>query len=200
MTHRRLVTRLAILAWLGFATAGCAAFRGGELAGSTSWPPSPSATKKSVSLILAGGTVSVNGNPTDAAPAIVAKWREEVHKAYADSGLFSAVLQEGNLADVRAEVRISDVGEGSQALAFICGLTMFLIPATAVDRITMHTDFKNAEGDVLASIEKSDSVRLWMQTFLVFVMPFKWPGTVTNDLFRDLTRATLEEAHAKRVL
>jgi hypothetical protein len=194
------VTRLVALALLAFAGAGCAAFRGGELAPSTSWPPAPAAQRKTVSLILAGGTVTMNGAPTDAAPAMVAKWREEVQKAYVDSGLFSAVLQEGNVSDVRAEVRISDVGEGSQVLAFFCGFTMFLIPATANDRITMHTDFKNAEGDVLASIEKSDSMRLWMQTFLVFIMPFNWPGTVANDLFRDLTRATLEDAHAKQVL
>ena len=200
MIPARIASSLAVCGLLVFAASGCASFRGGELAETTPWPPVASPTKKSVSLVLAGGTVSVNGNPTDASPMMLQQWREKVEKTYADSSLFSAVLPESAPADVRAEVHVSDIGEGSMGLAFLCGFTMFIIPATAIDHFTMKTDFKNANGDVLATIEKSDSSRLWMQLFLVFVMPFNWPPSVGEELFRDLSRATLADAHGKNIL
>jgi hypothetical protein len=200
MISRRIVRALAVTVLLASAATGCASFRRGDVPATTPWPPAPSASKKSVSLLLANGTTNMNGKAADAPPAMVAKWRELTKTAYSDSGLFSAVVPENTPSDIRAEVRINDEGTFSPVLSFLSGFTLTLLPSSATDRISMHTDFKNADGDVLATIEKSESMTMWTQFFLVFVMPFNWPGTVANDTFRDLSRATLAEAHAKGVL
>jgi len=179
---------------------GCASFRSGAVPPTQPWPPAAAASKKSISLVLAGSATQNNGTPIDPPPGMVSKWRTWTEAAYRDSALFSAVLAEDLPSDVRAEVRITDTGEGSQGLAFISGLTLTLIPAKATDTITLHTEFKSSKGELLATIEKSDSLHTWIQLFMVFVMPFHWPASEAGSLFTELNRATLAEAHAQGVI
>jgi hypothetical protein len=193
---RRSLRSITLLLPALLCCAGCAAFRGAD--SKTPWPPTAGASKKSLSLVVASSG-TMNGKPAEPLPAMTTKWREYAHDAYQESGLFSAVVPEGAPADLRAEIQVKDEGSGSFFGAFICGFTMFLIPATGQDRFTLHTEFKNAQGDVLATVEKSDTVTLWMQTFLVFVAPFKWPGSVTHETLQELHRATLTEAQAKGI-
>jgi hypothetical protein len=197
MRCRRIERRLALLA-LAVAGAGCAV-RGGELA-ETPWPLDPPASKKSLSLALTAGPVILNEDPVDVPASMVGIWRKQVEETYVDSGLFASVLESGSPTDLRAEVRISDVGRWSRPLAIVSGLTLYLIPCSGVERFSMRTDFKNADGDLLVSVERSDSVTYWQQMFLVFALPFEMPDTVTRGLLRDLARATLEEAQAKGVM
>ncbi len=192
---RRLV---AVATLLAFST-GCVMVRAGELPRVAPWPPAAAPSKKTVSLTVASGTNVINGAPAEVPPAIAAKRRELMQAEYVGSGLFSTVVAEGQPADVRAEVLISEDGHASQALAFICGLTMFLVPARAEGRMTMQTTFKNSDGDVLAKLEKSETTTMWMQLFLIFAMPFNRPITVGNEAFEDLSRATLSEGHAQGI-
>jgi hypothetical protein len=180
----------------------CAGFRGGELPETQPWPPSfAAAKKKTVSLVLSPKSSSVvNGQTIDPPPNMMTKWREFTEETYKDSQLFSAVLGESLPADLRAEVRVTDEGNFSRAAAVFSGLTLTLIPANAVDHFTLHTDFKNAQGQVLASIEKKDSMSTWIELFLIFVLPFKSPASVSESVFHELNRATLAEAHAKGIL
>ena len=192
---REVVTVCSALAFLA---AGCASFRGGELAQTKPWPPAEPAAKKSLSLAVTGSTL-MNEKPGDATPLMLTKWRESTEQAYKESNQFSTVLPETAAADIRAEVKIVDSGNPNVGLAFISGLTMTLIPAKATDNFAVHTDFKNAQGDVLASIERRDHVDTWIQLFMVFVMPFNWPNSVITSTVTDLSRATIVEAHEKGV-
>jgi hypothetical protein len=193
--------RSYVLALLGLAVAssGCAGFRAGTVPETTPWPPARSATTRSVNLVVTAA-VSVNQKPRDVLPGFVSRWQGITQRTYAESGLFSAVLDGSMPADLRAEVRITNDGELIHLWSFVSGWTLGLVPSRSIDRFTMRTEFKNDTGDVLATIEKSDTVSTWIQLFLVFAMPFKLPGPVADDLLADLSRATLAEARARGLI
>jgi hypothetical protein len=79
-------------------------------------------------------------------------------------------------------------------------LTLYVLPSSASDHLTIRTTFRNGEGDVLGETTMTETVTLWQQLFLVFVMPFKFPPTVTNETIDDLFRASLVEAASKGYL
>ncbi|HVN38903.1 MAG TPA: hypothetical protein VMW19_12120 [Myxococcota bacterium] len=209
------------VACLGIATAvglcGCVTFRRGELP-HTAWPVAAAPAKHSVSVVVAPDSMTTNGVPVDVPIAWVSSAGERIRKTYADSGLFTALLDEDELADLRSEVHLSQISEFSKPLFALCSFTGALVPVRGVDRYTMRTELKNAEGDVLLSIERSETVVTWVQAFLVFAVPFQpnMPffhydvngalaskmgfSTEAKRLMRDLSRATLDEAHAKGVL
>ncbi|HXZ84783.1 MAG TPA: hypothetical protein VEI82_04760 [Myxococcota bacterium] len=151
-------------------------------------------------MILASGGSEVNGKTVDTPPRVVANWREWTEATYRDSALFSALVDPSVPSDLRSEVRVVDTGEAKIGMAIACGVTLFLFPAKATDHLTLRTDFKNAKGEVLATIEKSESVNTWIELFLVVVMPFHWPKSEIRDLITELNRATLAEAHAKGII
>lgn len=198
MSRSRL--RFVALALLALHFTGCIAYRGGALGETTPWPPGALAQRKSVSVTVTGKTSDIYGQAIDTPAVTLKAWRDHVDTEFTQSGLFSAVLPEGSPADLRAEVQVTERGSANQVLAFISGFTFTVIPATAYSEITMRTDFKNADGDLLATVEKSDSVRMWIQLLLIFPMPFMWPGTQIDRLFQDVNRATLAEARQKGVL
>ena len=189
--------------WLCLAVAttigsGCASFRAGLLAPTTDWPPPAAAKKKSISVAVSG-TAVISGKATDAPQQMIDLWRQRTWAAYEESGLFSDVRTGLEATDLRAEIRIEDRGDPNIALAVLCGLTMTLIPVKASDELTMRTVYKDAEGNTLASIEKAETVNTWIQMFLVFVMPAKFPSGVVKGVLTDLNRATISAAQAQKV-
>jgi hypothetical protein len=193
--------RALVALLVAFTSVACASFRGGEVPPTQPWPPAAAgAAKKSVSMILASGSTEVNGKTVDAPPNMVANWQQWTEATYRDSALFSAVVDPTFPSDLRSEVRVVDTGNANPALAFISGLTLTLLPAKASDRVTLHTEFKNAKGELLATIEKSESLDTWIQLFLVFAMPFHLPKSEVRELFAELNRATLAEAHAQGII
>ena len=196
----RIARRFVVYTMLLVFTTGCVMLRAGELPRVSPWPPASASIKKTVSITVASGQSLMNGSPGEPPPAMVERRRELVQAEYAGSGLFAGVVPDGHSADLRADVIISEDGEGSQVLAFISGFTLGVIPARAKGRMTMQTTFRNADGDTLARIEKSETTTMWIQILLIFAMPFNRPMTVANEAFEDLSRATLVDAHAQGVL
>jgi hypothetical protein len=117
-------------------------------------------------------------------------------KAYRDSGLFSQVSSGLGTTDLRAEVRFVDNGHGSLAMAFLTGLTLYLIPSSATDELTVKTTIKDANGNLLGSFEKAESITQWQELFMVFAMAGHSADTVSKSTVYDLHRATITEAHA----
>ncbi|HTO53386.1 MAG TPA: hypothetical protein VMR50_08365 [Myxococcota bacterium] len=150
-------------------------------------------------MSLAANVAIADSAPVDAPPAMVSRWRTWTEATYRDSALFSAVVAEDMPSDVRSEIRVVDSGDFRRWMAIVCGVTLFLFPAKATDHFTLHTEFKNAKGEVLATIEKSESVDSWIGLFLIVVTPFRWPGREVGDLVTELNRATLAEAHAQGI-
>lgn len=187
------LSTVLIVALIG---SGCALFRAGELPPVTDWPPQPSKVgDNSISLVVTGN-LKFNGKDRDVSSAMIENWSERAEKEYRHSNLFSDVKIGLAETDIRANIHITDDGKGSMALAFLTGLTLYLLPSKASDRLTVETTFTNARGDVLGKLTKTETLTLWQQIVLIFVLPFKFPPSETNAAFADLHRATLVEAHA----
>jgi hypothetical protein len=186
---------LVLLLALGALTS-CASFRSGNLtSGSQLIRPSE---KPSISVVVTG-TAVMGGEAQDLHANFLEEWTEDILRGYRDSGLFDTVRSGLYESDLRAEVSIENSGDPNQALAFLSGLTLTLIPAKATDHLSMTTEFKSPEGETLATVVKQESVNTWIQLFLIFAMPFNWPGTVVDDVFTDLVHETLAEAGAEGV-
>lgn len=187
---RHLVVILMLL------LSGCATFRDGANPPITKWPPPDLAPeKKSVALQLTGSAI-VNGSPADVNPKFLEKWREQVVTAYQSSGLFSEIKVGTEPADIRAEVNITDNGEGSKVLAFITGFTLFIVPCHVREGFIVKTTYLDNAGTPLGTFEKTEFADMWMQLFLLPVTPFKPPSEFKEMLY-DLNRNTLIEAHGK---
>jgi hypothetical protein len=177
--------------------AGCASFRAGQLGPLKEWPP-PAATRKSISVAVSGSAV-ISGKTTDAPAQFIDVWRQRTWAAYQDSNLFSDVRTGLEPTDLHADVHLEDRGDPNIALAVLCGLTMTLVPVKASDELTMRTTFKDADGNVLATIEKKETINTWIELFLVFVMPGHFPTGVVKSTLTDLNRATLQAAHEQSI-
>ena len=192
--HRKaaLIGAVAILCLL---STGCMGFRGGLLEETRPWPPQsiPSAKKPSVGVSVLG-KCTFNGQPRPLTPAKLDAWVQYTRETYEASGLFSKVTVGSEGADLRAEIQVADAESGSPALAYICGLTLTVIPCRGRDDLTWQTTFKDAGGNVLGVVERREQVTLWIQTLLLFGMPFASPKSVARDLFTDLNKATLLDA------
>jgi hypothetical protein len=181
----------ALLATISVLATSCASFRGDALRGPESLQASPQ--PKSVRVVLTGRT-SMNGKAADAPPMLLTGWSKGALEAYSKSALFSSVEAGPGEADLRAEISIENTGEGSFVLAFLSGFTFLVIPARAVDRIAVRTQFVDRSGKVLGTYEKQGEMRTWFHLFMIPVMPFKFPAPVANGMFSDLHRSTLDEA------
>lgn len=177
--------------------AGCALFREGGPPPVETWPLAPAAAPVAASLRVTG-ELTVNGSPGDPS-MFLPKWREVIAEECRGSGLFASVMENDGEADRRIEVHVVDRGEGSIAMAFITGLTLYIVPSTATDEITLRTVVKDRSGATLASYEKRETSVLWQELLLIFAMPFNFPPSESKASFRLLTRSTLAEAHAAGV-
>jgi hypothetical protein len=121
-------------------------------------------------------------------------WQAAAEKAYKDSGYFSDIKIGAAETDLRAEIHFTDRGEANNALAFLSGFTMTLIPANAHGEMLVKTTLKNKEGKELGTFEKKEALSFWIQFFLIFIMPFNWPNTVITEMLYDLNRATIAQA------
>lgn len=193
------LNKFAVIGLVLILLPSCASFRGNRLEPISSWPPAAGAPKKTISIITKG-FASVNGGATAVVwPEILEDWNEIVVKAYTDSGLFSQVVSGEGQTDLQAEIEILDQGKGNVVMALLTGLTLFIFPSSATDTFTIKTAIKDKNGNVLGSFEKKDSVVLWQQVLLVFVMPFKFPVSVVDQTLTDINRATIHEAYAQGI-
>ena len=187
------------LLWLAFAT-GCVWFPT-DLPKTGSWPASlPSNELRSMSLVLTNMDIHVNGEGVPSFREQLAGWRTVAQSTYEDSHFFSLVLPDTVTADLRAELRVTHEIDGDEMLRKVSLGTLGLVPYAAKDRITLHTDFKTASGELLASVERSGCLHQWQQLFLVLLMvPPLDRDWAASELFAVLNRATLEEGHAKGI-
>ena len=178
---------------------GCAAYRAGNLPQISSWPPESVNDKKSISIVVSGEAIL--GGKHQAAPSTYIKISQEpTAKAYRNAGLFSDVKVGFAETDLRAEVKIVHQGETNLGLGFLSGLTLFLIPSKTTDEFVVKTTIKDSEGDTIGTFEKSETITMWQQLFLIFATPFNFPGSVVKETLYDLNRAIINEAHSQGVI
>lgn len=184
---------------------GCVAFRADDMTSIASWPPPESLGKKTINIVVTGAHL-FNGQPFPSDEKqktedfVRKRWEAPISQAYFESGYFSEIKAANPDVDVYADVKILEREEGSEVWAFISGFTMTVIPCRATQEFVVQTTFKDREGKVLGTIEKSEKSPFWFQLFLVFAMPTNSMGQVWKDIVSDLNRATILEAHDKGFL
>ena len=82
-------------------------------------------------------------------------------------------------------------------LAFLSGLTLTVIPATATDAFSVVTTFRDRTGRTIASTTREESVTTWIQLLLVFLWPFMDPDTVMDEAIYDLAASSLVDYAAR---
>lgn len=116
---------------------------------------------------------------------------EDIKMAYLDSGLF--ILEEKS-PELTVKINIKSEGSGSMNRAILTYATFFLVPSSSETKYTVESKFIDRDGDLLGSIEKSDTVVKWQQLFMIFAMPFKYPHFALSDTLVDLNRSTIVQA------
>ncbi|MGC8115779.1 hypothetical protein ACP3VQ_12225 [Metapseudomonas otitidis] len=192
----RLLRISALFLGLALLT-GCAGVRSGETADLGAWPAAKE-QKPSLRYVVEG-RMKMNDAESTAAPAVVKSWSDIVGKAYQESNLFSSVNEGFGDADITAEVKVTNDGHGSMALAVISGLTFAVIPATGEDRVITETIYRDRNGQVLATLTKEDGVRTWIQILLLPGAFVANPFTKINQVHYDNNKATILEASKKGI-
>ena len=196
---KRSLQRSVVLCALGaVALAGCAGFRQGKVS-VTSWPLT--ATRKPSIGLTVTLENSLNGKPIDAGAAtLLEKASVQIQELYYESGLFSEVRRTTEDTDLVAIIRIKRSEDGSLAMAFLTGLTLYVLPSSADITWNVRTEFRDRDGKTLGTIEKTEVVTLWQQLFLFPVMFVKFPIPVIWGAFDDVHRATLVQAKAEGIV
>ncbi|TBU88322.1 hypothetical protein [Phytopseudomonas dryadis] len=125
------------------------------------------------------------------------KLEQLVLAQYQSSERFGNVTTAKESADLYVSVRVSNHERGSLASAFITGLTLFIIPGKFSNELTMETQFKDAEGKLLGTVEKRETITTWMQLLLIFAVPF---NESADNILVQLTRSSLEEAQRRKLI
>ena len=188
------VVALLVLTQLG----GCISYSHHDLAQVQQWPPVVPAIAHAkprvyVSLVAEH---QMNGVP-EAGGIDQARWEKVLVDNYSDSGLFSQVTTQQVDSDVYVQARLINQEQGSYAMSFITGFTLFLVPSDFDNVLTLETVYKNGDGKVLGTVRKSETITTWMQTLLIVAVPF---NKGFDPTIKQLVQSSLEEAQQRKLI
>lgn len=186
----------ALLVTSLLALSGCISYTSGKLAEVQPWPPTATSAAKPTAYLKVEGQYLYNDEPR-AGGFNQAGLEQLILKQYADSGLFSRVSTSQQAADLYISVKVNNHEQASTAAAFITGLTLFIIPGTASNQISMQTAFKDGSGMLLGSVEKQETITTWMQLLLVFALPF---SESSDKVLTQLSQSSLEQAARQKLI
>lgn len=192
-TRRRALAALAV----AFVAVGCASFRGGvrETESEQVGPGAPDG-QPSIALFL-NGLATVNGAKRGIEH--FSAWRAVVIDTYRKSRRFSRTQLEGQGADLRAHIVVTENGQVDQAIVFLSGLTLGLIPARATSLLHVSTTLLDAEGNEIGSYASEERLTTWYHLLMLFAMPSRSPNAVFAGSLRDLNLAILRQAFPRDV-
>ena len=81
-------------------------------------------------------------------------------------------------------------------MTFVTALSLYLIPRSVEQEVTITTRFLDKKGVLVGMVEKTDTVVTWHQLFMVFAAPFSIPSSALDEMVVDLNRATILEAYS----
>lgn len=121
-----------------------------------------------------------------------------VKKDLEESGYFSAVTTQKEAADVYATVTLRNHEEGSMGLAFITGLSLFLIPGAFDNTYSVEMRFRDADGNVIGKTSAQERVTTWMHLILLPAAPFARADI--DETISILTKRALEKAIQEKII
>lgn len=183
-------------------TYGCSSFRVGNLPEITDWPLTPASAEYNVKIITiaSGAELTVNGGTQRPGKQLLNMVSEKARDAYVDSGLFRlANPMYEYVPDYIIEVMLRDEETVDATSILFSVLTLFIKEGQMMDDYTLTTTIKDKKGEVLARIEKSDSIVYKQRIGLFFSIFSRLPDVVSKETIYDLNRATIKEALAMGV-
>jgi len=163
----RALALTATFAWL----TGCAAFQGGNLTAVKSYPAAKA--KKSMDLDFKA-SVEINGYPAAGdVTALQQRWAKKCVERLRKSGYFTEVGETVSTPDLKLNVVMCDNGEANMGLAFLTGLTLYIIPSTAKDTFSVKAILTDTKTGKARQIDLEASVILWQEILLLPLAPFK---------------------------
>lgn len=175
---------------------GCISYSNHNLAQVQQWPPAATGSGKPTAYIKVEGRYQFNEQPQSSG-FNQAGLEKLILRQYQDSGLFSRVSTSQQASDLYISVKVSNHESGSKAAAFITGLTLFIIPSTASNALSMQTEFRDGEGTLLGSVEKHETITTWMQLLLIFALPF---SESTDHVLTQLSQSSLDAAARQKLI
>ncbi|MEB0045952.1 MULTISPECIES: hypothetical protein [unclassified Pseudomonas] len=187
---------LALLLLVSTTLTGCISYSQHELPPVEQWPPAQVRQDKPTAYLqvsaqhhfngeLSGGVVNSQGI------------QKSILETFNESGQFKSVTTDKVDSNLYITSLLTNNEQGNVASAWLTGFTLFLIPTTFSNTLTLETVFKDQDGKVLGKIVKQESTRTWMQILLIVGAPFNERGDV---LLKHLTQSTLDEAIKRKLI
>jgi len=108
-----------------------------------------------------------------------------VGRGYLEETAVFHVQPDQATADYRLVIRIRDDAEPNFGWAILPGLTLYILPSTALDKFTTDVELIDAEGSQIAEKRFKHQIRLVQQLFLIFGAPFATIGGVSEQMWRE---------------
>ena len=86
---------------------------------------------------------------------------------------------------------MKDIGEGSLGMAFLTGLTLYIIPSKATDTYVLTAIVQDSSGQEIAQYELTDSVTQWQEILLLPIMPFIMTPLVASGVRKNMLRTLI---------
>lgn len=155
--------------------AACAGFSGNTLPRVDTFPALASAPAQKPSVAL---SVSFRQFLNGAPVTLLRGTAENAHRTrlagiLEESGYFSAVHTDGTEADLTLEVAFKDEGSGSMGMAFLTGLTFYLVPSFTTDNFVLDAKLTERASGQEHEVHLEEFVTQWQQILLLPLMPFK---------------------------
>ncbi len=113
------------------------------------------------------------------------------------SNMFGNVGDDIKNPEYTLEVNIENRGDASMIMAFLTGISLYVIPSCATDDYKLEAKLINNKTEKVNKITMKDSITTCQQLLLLFVMPFKCPISeikTMQDNFVDNLALNVNEA------
>lgn len=125
-------------------------------------------------------------------------WTQLLVSAYEDSGLFREVTISSD-GDLKVQIKIVESQAEDRGLDYTFSKGWGFRPYREEGSFAMSTDFYNAKGELLGSVDLTEKYDYYYQIFFIFLMPFYSSGGEYERLGRFMGLKTLDRALSKEI-
>jgi hypothetical protein len=192
------VNKIVVLNIISLLFVSCAGFRAQKVAIVGELPREIRKSNKQIRVSVTLKSISHIHNTEEsrklAKNSQMLKLQSLIEEVYNESSFFKIVKRSDKKRDYDIEIELKREGETNMLMALTTAITLYLVPSRTTDNYQLDSKiYKN--GEHVGTISRSETITTWQQFFLIFAMPFKYPISVENEMFKDLTRSTIIEAY-----
>lgn len=176
---------------VGIALQGCVSYSQNRLTQANLPTNTLSSNEKPKLYIDVRANYKFNDNPA-VSHVNIANLEELIKNSLTESGYFSEVTTRKENASAYATITLQNHEQGSTGLAFLSGLTLFLIPGTYENTLDLSMEFRDENGQKQGRVNSQEAVTSWMHLLLLPATPFVRADT--NTIIKQLTQKALEAA------